>query len=184
MRAPWTRIVIVTVAALGAAIFGVTRLFAAPAATEPAGQNATIEGLTTSVITAVWSKMDHDMAADAPGYQMPPQMMPGMPEQGKERLVVSVTVINTTDGTRPIGLSDEFALRVGEGGQRVTPHSDTFGDLPRLAAHNAVTGELFFDLAREDLARSPGWLEWTHKGTTTRLAIPLDGAAAEPKHQH
>jgi hypothetical protein len=184
MRAPWTRIVIVIVAALGAAIFGVTRLFAAPSAPELAGQNATVDGLTTSVTTAVWSKMDHDMAPDAPGYQMPPQMMPGMPEQGQERLVVSVTVTNTTGGTRPIRVGDEFVLRVGEGGQRVTPHSDTFGDLPRLAAHNAVSGQLFFDLLREDLARSPGWLEWTHDGATSRLAIPLDGTAPSPNHGH
>lgn len=184
MRAPWTRIVIVIVAALGAAIFGVTRLFAAPSAPEPASENATLGGLTTSVTTAGWSKMDHDMAADAPGYQMPPAMMPGMPEQGKERLVVSVTVTNTTDGTRPIRVGDEFALRVGEGGARVTPHSDTFGELPRLAAHNAIAGQLFFDLMREDLTRSPGWLEWTHGGATTRLAIPLDGVDTGSNHHH
>ena len=184
MRAPWIRIAIVIGAALFAAIFGVTRLFAAPSAPEVISQNTTVDGLTTSVSTASWSKMDHDMSADAPGYQMPPQMMPGMPEQGQERLVVSVTVTNTTDGTRPVGLGDEFALRVGEGGKRVTPHSDTFGELPRLAAHNAIAGQLFFDLMREDLARSPAWLEWTHGGTTSRLAIPLDGAAAGPNHQH
>lgn len=184
MRAPWTRIVIVIVATLGVAIFGVTRLFAAPSAPEQASQNATVAGLTTSVTTASWSKMDHDMSADAPGYQMPPGMMPGMPEQGKERLVVSVTVTNTTDDTRPIRVGDEFALRVGDGGQRVTPHSDTFGELPRLAAHNAVAGQLFFDLAREDLARSPGWLEWTHKGAISRLSIPLDGAKAGSNHSH
>jgi hypothetical protein len=181
MRAPWTRIVIVIVAALGAAIFGVTRLFAAPSA-GPVSQNATVDGLTTSVTTAAWSKMDHDMSG--PGYQMPAQMMPGMPEQGKERLVLSVTVTNTTDGTRPIKVGDEFVLRMGEGDQRVTPHSDTFGELPRLAAHNAVAGQLFFDLMREDLARSSAWLEWTHGGTTSRLSIPLDGIEAGSNHQH
>jgi hypothetical protein len=131
---------------------------------------------------ASWSKMDHDLSEDAPGYQMPPQMMPGMPEQGKERLVLSVTVTNTTDGTRPIRVGDEFVLRVGDGSQRVTPHSDTFGELPRLAARNAVAGQIFFDLPREDLARSPGWLEWTHKGTTSRLSIPLVGGGAGSNH--
>jgi hypothetical protein len=184
MRAPWTRIVLVIVAALGAAIFGVTRLLAAPSAPEQVGPNVTVEGLNTAVTTAVWSKMDHDMAADAPGYQMPPGMMPGMPDQGKERLMVSVTVLNTTDGVRPLRIGDEFALRVGEGGQLVKPHSDTFGELPRLAAHNAVAGELFFDLAREDLAHSPAWLEWTHEGTMSRLTLPLNGADSGSTHQH
>ena len=184
MRPPWTRIMIVVVAALCVAIFGVTRLFATPSGSDQVVQNATVDGLSTSVTTALWSKMDHDMAPDAPGYQMPPQMMPGMPEQGQERLVVSVTVTNTSDDTRPIRVGDEFALRVGASGQRVAPHSDTFGELPRLAAHNAVAGQLFFDLMREDLARSSGWLEWTHDGTTSRLAIPLDGTDTGMNHQH
>jgi hypothetical protein len=50
MRAPWIRIVIVIVAALGAAIFGVTRLFAASSAADQVSQNATVDGLTTCFV--------------------------------------------------------------------------------------------------------------------------------------
>jgi len=111
-------------------------------------------------------------------------MMPGMPENGNQRLAVSVTLVNTSGDTRLLRPGKEFALRAGKASKRWTPHSDTFGELPRLAPHNAVTGTLFFDLPSAELTGSPAWVEWTHGDTASRLVIPMDGVTAPPTHDH
>jgi hypothetical protein len=184
MRLARTRIVIIVLAALAVAIFGVVRLvdsFGVEAQASPVGH---LDNLNVQVADAGWVDMDHDMSANAPGYQMPPQMMPGMPEQGKERLAVTVTVTNTGDDTRPVRPIEEFALHATKDGALLPPHSDTFGELPRLAAHNAVNGTLFFDLPPGDVADSSTWLEWSHGGTKARISVPLNGIGAGPPHQH
>lgn len=179
MSLPRTKIVLVVLAALAVATVGVLRLATSPDAA--ATEEATVDNLTVQVTAASWTTMDHDMSGDAPGYQMPPAMMPGMPEHGEQRLAVSVTVVNSGAGTRPLRPGEEFALRAGEAGRQWAPHSDTFGDLPRLAGRNAVNGILFFDLPAEELT-APAWIEWTHSGTTSRLAIPMDGVSDHPDH--
>ncbi|HEX6360665.1 DUF4352 domain-containing protein [Actinophytocola sp.] len=170
-------------AAFAAGTIGVTRLTASPDAATVADQ-AIVDSLTAQVTAADWTNMDHDMAKDAPGYKMPPAMMPGMPEDGNQRLAITVTVVNTSEDTRPFRPDEEFTLRAGAEGKARTPRSDTFGDLPRLAPRNAVNGLLFFDLPTEELTESPAWLEWTHGDTTHRLAIPMDGVSAPPNHSH
>lgn len=177
--------VAVAVLALAAAVLGVGRLMAASGHAEaapPAG-SATISELTAQVTGAEWAEMDHDMATDAPGYQMPPAMMPGMPTGDDQRLSIAITVLNTGDETRPILAGKEFVLH-GKNGQQWSAHSDTFGDLPRLAPHNAVSGIIFFDLPPAGLTDSPVWLEWSHQGRAVRLTIPLTGVAAMPEHSH
>ena len=124
------------------------------------------------------------MTQNAPGYQMPPAMMPGMPDQGKERLLVQVAVSNDSNDTRPLRPGQEFTLHAGKDGTAIKPQSDSFGELPRLAAHNAVNGVIYFDLPPADLTASPAWIEWAHGGTTTRLSLPLNGVPAAPNHQH
>jgi|GEM_PF-1902294 len=176
--------IIVVLAALAASMLGVGRLVAAFGAGDqapPAGI-VTLAELTTQVTAAEWVKMDHDMTPDAPGYQMPPAMMPGMPTGDDQRLSVAITVVNTGDRTRPLRAAKEFTLR-SENGRQWQLHSDTFADLPRLAPRNAVSGVLFFDLPPGELAESPVWLEWRHQDEAARLTIPLDGAAPPP-HSH
>jgi hypothetical protein len=175
---------LVVLAALAVAVLGVTRLIGSLSAEAPAGQVGSLNGLTAQVTTVGWVAMDHDMSTTAPGYQMPPAMMPGMPEQGKERLSVTVTVTNTSAGTRPVVPRDEFALHATKDGALIAPHSDTFGELPRLAPQNAVTGALFFDLPPGDVADSAAWIEWSHSGTSTKFAVPLNTAGSGPAHQH
>jgi hypothetical protein len=179
MSLPHAKIVLVVLAALAVATVGIVRLATPPAAS--AADEATVDSLTAQVTSAGWTTMDHDMSGDAPGYQMPPAMMPGMPENGDQRLAVAVTVVNTSNGTRPLRPGEEFALRAGEEGRQWAPHSDTFGDLPRLAGRNAVNGILFFDLPADELV-APAWIEWTHSGTTSRLTIPMDGMRDHPGH--
>jgi hypothetical protein len=174
---------IVVLAAIAVATIGVARLAAAPDVPPVAADRAVADGLAARITTAGWAAMDHDMSGDAPGYQMPPAMMPGMPENGDQRLAVAVTVVNTGDRTRPLLPGKEFALHAGPEGKRWATHSDTFGDLPRLAPHNAVDGILFFDLPPAALTDSPAWLEWTHGDSVSRLTIPLDGVRG-PSHPH
>jgi hypothetical protein len=181
---PRARIVIIVVAALAVAAIGTSRLFDLFDASADASPSANVGGLTAAVTTAGWTAMDHDMSTSAPGYQMPSGMMPGMPDEGKQRLSVTVAVTNTTDEGRLVRPGEEFVLYAGKAGARLTPQSHTFGELPRLAPHNAVTGALFFDLAVEDLGDSPAWLEWSHDGTSTKLSVPLNGSGSTPDHPH
>jgi hypothetical protein len=184
MRLARIRIVIVVVAALAAAIFGITRLIGALGAEAQASPTGSLDSLNVAVSNAGWLDMEHDMSTNAPGYQMPPAMMPGMPEQGKERLAITLTVMNTSDGSRPFRPAREFALHAGKG-ELITPHSDTFGEVaPRLAGHNAVTGTLFFDLPTGEVDDSATWLEWSHGGASARVSVPMNGAGSGPIHQH
>ncbi len=179
---PRSRTVIIALAASAVTTIGVVRLVASSDVPGVA-DDATVDSLTARVAVAEWTSMDHDMSSDATGYQMPPAMMPGMPENGDQRLAVSVSVVNTGDETRLLRPDGEFVLRAGNGSGRWTPHSDTFGDLPRLAPHNAVTGILYFDVPPAKFT-SPAWIEWTHDDTTNRLTIPLDGTSAPSSHSH
>jgi len=181
MRLARIRIVIVVVVALAAALFGVTRLFAAFSTEAQATEVGSLEGLNVQVTNAGWVGMDHAMAGQ-PGFQMPPAMMPGMPEQGKERFSVTLSVLNTGDASKAARLGAEFALHTGKDAELVIPQSDTFGELPRLAGHNAVNGTLFFDLPSGELDGSTTWLEWRHGGSTARILVPVNGAG--PQHQH
>jgi hypothetical protein len=179
---PRVRMVAIVLAALGVAIFGVVRLVDAftVANLGPLNAVAHVDGLDSRVVSASWVQMDHDMSANAPGYQMPPAMMPGMPQGDDQRLAVSIAVTNTTGETRPLIPEDEFVLHANS--KEVPANSGSFGDLPRLAPRNAIDGVLYFDLPPADLVDSSSWLEWTHDGTSTRLALPLNGAV--PTHSH
>jgi hypothetical protein len=184
MSLPRVKIAIVVLTALVVAVIGVVRLAASSDAPAEAAGQASVDSLTASVTAAGWTSMDHDMSADATGYQMPPAMMPGMPENGDQRLSVTVTVVNTSDETRPLRPDKEFALHAGKENKQWAPHSDTFGDLPRLAPRNAVEGVLFFDLPAAQLTGAAAWIEWTHQGSTNRLTIPMDGVSSGPSHSH
>lgn len=174
-------IAFVLLLAAAAGVFGVSRLVAQSATPAATGPEATIDSLTAQVAEAGWTKMDHEMSG-SPGFQMPPAMMPGMPQNDDERLAVTVTVTNDSAGTRPMRPGEEFTLRAGEEGEPRAPQSHTFGELPRLSPNHSVTGILFFDLTPAELADSPSWVEWTHGDSTRRLIIPLDGADSGPNH--
>jgi hypothetical protein len=181
---PRVRIAIIAATSLAVTAFGVVRLVAPSDASSGTTDQASVDSLTAQVTKAGWASMDHDMDSDAPGYTMPPAMMPGMPEGGDERLEITVTVVNTSDDTRPLRPDKEFTLHAGKTGRKVAPHSDTFGDLPRLAPHNAVSGILYFDLQPNDLTDAPAWVEWTHGDAANQLTIPMEGVDNGPSHSH
>jgi hypothetical protein len=173
-------VVLVVGAAVAVSVLGVGQLVGA-APPEPPSPTSTLDGLRVSTGSPGWLAMDHDMSTNAPGYQMPPAMMPGMPAEGEERLAIPITVANTAGATRPLHPAQEFTLHARPGGPALEPHSTTFGELPRLPAGSAVTGTLFFDLPSAELDES-AWIEWRHDGATARLAIgPAD--SGEP-HAH
>jgi hypothetical protein len=167
---------LVLTAAAAVAFFGVRELVGADEPQKSVEISASLNGLTASIGAADWVMMDHDMSSTAPGYQMPPAMMPGMPAEGQQRLAVTVTVVNTTGETRPLRPGKEFLLRTESAEEPLVVHSDTFGELPRLAPGSAVSGVLYFDLP----PHSPTWIEWTHEGATARLAIGV----APPHSNH
>ncbi len=177
------RILIIVAIALAIAIFGVTRLFAAFSVEAEATRTGSLDSMTSEVTGAGWVDMDHDMSGNAPGYQMPPAMMPGMPEQGEQRIAVAITIANTSDQTRQLYPGEEFVLHSAKGDKQWTAHSHTFGELPRLAPHSGVAGTLYFDLPPGDVADSAIWVEWSHGDTSARLSVPLNGATP-PDHQH
>lgn len=178
------RTVAVVVAAAAVAVVGVLRLVAAPDSSAAAAvtDQGTVDSMVTQVTAAEWTGMD-GMDHDGPGYQMPPAMMPGMPEDGDQRLSVSLTVTNTGDTTRPLRPAEEFVLFAGTESGQYPVHTDTFGELPRLPPNNAVKGILYFDLPPENL-EPPAWIEWTHGDTAIRLTVPMDGLGDVPSHSH
>ncbi|HKT04377.1 MAG TPA: hypothetical protein VJT31_33040 [Rugosimonospora sp.] len=142
--------------------------------------SANLDGLNASVSDAGWLSMDMPQTG---GYQMPPAMNPGMPAAGDERLAITVTVLNTTGTTGSLHAAQEFTVRTAKDGKTWTPISNTFGDLPRLAAGNGVSGLLYYDLPSADISgQDPIWVDWSRPSGTRALEIPLPGQA--PAHAH
>jgi hypothetical protein len=146
-------------------------------------RSAALGGLTATTAQAGWVPMaDHDMGSQD-GYQMPAQMMPGAPEGDDMRLGVKLTLTNSGGEVRGFDLDTEFSLGGGRTGGGRTPHSDTFGGLPRLAPGTQVDGLLYFDTKVPGPADPPLYLTWRRDGSEQRLAVDLKGGTA-PEHQH
>lgn len=182
MSLPHMKIAFVVLAAIGVAVYGVGQLAASPD-TDPGTTEATVDSLDAQVTSAGWVDMDHNMS-DQPGFQMPSSMMPGMPEGDDQRLGIEVTLVNTSEDTRPLRPAEEFTLHTSKDDKTWEPKVDTFDDLARLAPGNGVNGTVFFDLPPAALADSTTWIEWTRGDTTTRLSLPGEGAGDAPDHSH
>lgn len=175
--------VAIVAAALATAVSGLLVVVDQRAARHgPAPASATLGGLTAAVGTAAWAMPDHVMplpggdgqSGGQPGYQMPPQMMPGMPTGDDVRLSVPLTLENTSGATRRFDLAAEFVLRGGREAQPRTPQANTFGELNRLGRGSAVNGVLYFDVEAPAANDPPLYLEWTRDGEATRITISLD----------
>jgi hypothetical protein len=183
---PWLRdhrtTAVLTVAGLALSCLGAVQLLSLlrdrplPHPTASAG----LDGLSAAVTEAGWLSMD---MPQTDGYQMPAAMNPGMPAAGDERLALTITVVNTTGTTGSLRTTKEFSVRTAKDGKRWTPVSGTFGDLPRLAPGNGVTGILYYDLPASDVSSAaPVWVDWSRSSGTRALSIPLPGLA--PTHSH
>ena len=147
--------------------------------------SAALGGLTATTGLASWVVMeDHDMASDQDdGYQMPAQMMPGAPQGDDMRLGVRMTLTNTGTEARLFDLATEFTLTGGRTDGHLALESDTFGGLPRLAAHSQVDGVLYFDTPTPAPADPSLFLIWRRDGGQQRLLVDLSGNSPD-HHSH
>ena len=121
-------------------------------------------------------------AVSQPGYQMPPQMMPGMPADGESRLLVRLNLANRSDDARAVDPSGEFVLR-NESGGSWPADGDTFGERARLNPRHGVDTGVYFDVPAAGLDQHQWVLEWNRDGRTARLAMAL-GAQPQDDHSH
>lgn len=180
--------VIVTVASAIAAIGFVMALNQlgtgqAPSTTE------TLGGLTVQVNTSGWLSDDHHGDMPMAGYQMPGQMMPGMPEGDRVRLSIPITLRNTSGSPRGFTAAAEFRLVGGQEAGAQAPTTDTFGAVTRLHPDTSVNGVLYFDVLGPATTDRPFRLEWARDGGTVRLPVPALGTAPPPAgydtgHEH
>ncbi|GAA2357498.1 hypothetical protein MTQ13_22185 [Streptomyces sp. XM4011] len=147
---------------------------------------ATLHGITATPGEAGWAPMEHHQmdGADNGGFRMPAQMMPGAPEDDMTRLGIPITLVNDGDDTRWFSPAEEFTLAGGAGDAPVTLHSDTIGELPRLAPHSAVRGVLYFDIEPPAEDDPPLYLRWDRDGAGKELTVTLPGEAPPPGHGH
>lgn len=169
----------VVVLALVLAVIGVVM-----ASTSGAGASenaATVGGLTARLSTAGWVNVDHQMM---PGYQMPAQMMPGVPAEGDARLAVPMTLVNSGRNVEIYAMEDEFRLVGGADQDPRVPESDSFGGGGRLAPGSAVDGILYFDTKTPEPQDSPLFLEWTRDDHTVRIRLPFSPGSVPPSQHH
>jgi len=176
-RAAWLSVV--TVALLIAVVGAVLQVRRGSAAEAHLQGTGSLGGLTARLHDAGWLSMDsHDMDNQG-GYQMPAQMMPGAPAGDDMRLGVPLTLVNTGALLRQFNLAEEFSLGGGRNREPRLLHSDTFGQLSRLAPGSAVDGVLYFDTVVPGDGDPPFYLQWTRDGRTVRIAVPMAGKAAD-----
>ncbi|HEY8472081.1 MAG TPA: hypothetical protein VIL37_05530 [Natronosporangium sp.] len=153
---------------------------------EPAviGTSAELAGMTTEVQAAGWVGFDmgHVMNGQG-GFMMPSQMMPDAPSGDEVRLGVTVTLVNTNDGTQEFNILDEFAIVGGLETEPQPVSADTIGELSRLGPGAAIDGTLYFDVEIPSPDDPPLQLQWTRDGETVLIEVPLTEEDA-PAHEH
>lgn len=155
--------------------------------------SATLGSLSATPRQVIWAEMQDDQMNATDGYQMPPQMMPGMPTGDQMRLGISITLANAGSQVQTFDLNSEFFL----GGGRIDPprplQVDSFGGLPRLNGQSEVSGVLYFDIKPPAPGDPPLYLLWKRAGQQRRLLIHVPatmqmtdtppGSSPEPSSQ-
>jgi hypothetical protein len=185
-----TGLVVAVVAALVAGLVGVVFLGLMLRERNAAAGAVSAGGLTLQVQSAQWVDMEH---SGQNGFQMPPQMMPGAPSPGQERLAVEVALSNRSGGDTQF-LGTEFSIQGLDG--HVWP---LVADDLDNAAHDSgaadaldgthvgpglgVTGTLSFDMpsASASQAKEGLFLLWSHAGKVARVPVTVGEA---PAHVH
>ena len=142
-------------------------------------------GLSLSVDQMVW--MSNDMSGQGPlasksqGFAMDPSMMPGFQSVADNRLHVTVTFQNGTDGDQQYALGDFHV--VAPSGQTFST-SDDGGDIQQkvgtLRAGYQATIDLYFDIPTT-LTKGLS-IEWSRDGST--VDIPVDTSGKPLPHTH
>jgi hypothetical protein len=139
--------------------------------------SATLDGLSAAPGTVIWAAMQEDQSMGATGgYQMPPQMMPGMPTGDTMRLGVNMTLANTGSTVQTFDLNSEFFVGGGKIGPPRPLQVDSFGGLPRLNGESVVRGVLYFDIKPPAPGDPPLYVLWKRAGQQRRLTIHVPAA--------
>jgi hypothetical protein len=170
---------VVVIAALALAVVGAVQLVRLWSL--PAPGTATLGGLTAQVRRAGWVPLEAHSMDQQGGYAMPAQMMPGAPAHEDMRLGVQLTFVNTDSQPVRFDVGDEFRIIGGAERAPREMHSDTLGNLSRLAPGAAVDGTLYFDIKVPSGADAPLRLEWTRDDDTIRIPVPLNSTPT-PHH--
>lgn len=157
------------------------------------GQDIQVDNLVLRVESAAWLVHEHDTAPAPPGisanqdstapqeqsvdqgqqFPMPASMMPGMPENGQQRLHIELMLRNEGSLPRQFG-PDEFRL-VGNDNHSWKPQDNTSFLNFTLQPGQALNTALSFDIEE---AAANLYLVW-HRGDS-QVRIPV----ADPAHDH
>lgn len=154
---------LVFVLALGLAVAG-SGIFLTARSRSPV-EGATLGDLELELQRIEW--LEHQMSHSSGGFERPASMMPGMPEEGFERLSVEVAVTNR--GRRPAELrSEELVLELESG--TLLPAGALVPRQSLLPDQSLVT-TVFFDVETDfDMGRVR--LVWRHAGDRAYMAVP------------
>ena len=137
------------------------------------GQEAEASGVSLRIDFTEW--LNHEDAHQDQGevFPMPASSMPGMPEEGLQRLQVELTLQNLGDASRDFR-PEEFSVR-SVSGESWPPMASTFQP-GTLGPGQALNGVVFFDVPE---AESGVYLVWTRGGT--QVYNPIGDV---PVHDH
>lgn len=128
-------------------------------------REATVAGLELRMLEARWllDQMDH-----GENFQKPSVMMPDMPEWGKQRVTLELTMANRSD--EPLRFDGAEFVLVPQIGEPVPPVGANVGTA-RLEPGQAINTAIYFDF---DTREPYGGLEieWRRGGEVVHLPIP------------
>lgn len=129
-------------------------------------KGATLGNLELRLLRVEW--LEHQMSHSDGGFQRPSSMMPGMPEEGLERLSVEVAVTNT--GRQPTELRSEELVFESDRAGTLHPVGALVPRQQLLPEQSLVTS-VFFDVETD---RPLGRLRlvWRHAGDSAYMAVP------------
>jgi hypothetical protein len=175
--------ILIAALAAGASLVGLGLLLLVVAPPRPAPlveQGTLLSGdLSLRIQDTGW--ITHDTiggATPAPdtGFQMPASMMPGMPDEGKHRLYIEVTLDDVGQASASFA-PQEFTLRTPEGRSWPLDQPASFGPATLLPGQIRSL-DLLFDIPD---TVSQVLLAWNHDGETQQLAID---SRPPPPHNH
>jgi hypothetical protein len=171
---------VVAVAVLIAAVgVGVLALMLRERTIAPA-EEVTLGGLSLRVVRASWEQGE-DEGQPAQGFQMPPQMMPGAPAPGDQRLKMDVALANRSRNPKTLD-AEEFRIQI-PGGASWPVKVDSIGT-KLLNPGLGLDGALHFDLPLSKIPKGIQALNllWERGGHGVRIAVPVGDAPPSGGH--
>jgi hypothetical protein len=172
---------VVAVAVLSAAV-GVWMLTLMLRERVAASNEISLGGLSLQVLGGTWQKAeDEGQQQETEGFQMPPQMMPGAPAPGDQRLEVRVALGNRGDSLEAVR-AEEFSILIPAVGSWPVK-VDSLG-IDRLRPGLAINGALQFDLPSAKIPKDlqEVTLVWAREGGQVQVPVRVGQAPADAGH--